>query len=119
MSFLRERPPKSPDLAELLVTLTNQRFRIDTRKFANAIDNPSLDAIGGWPDPGPATYPGPVLWLTGEDSAYVQPEHEPDMAHLFPAVERVVVPRAGHWVHADNPDATVAALLELEARTHR
>ncbi|HQZ00444.1 MAG TPA: alpha/beta fold hydrolase [Propionicimonas sp.] len=73
----------------------------------------SLPAIGGWPDPGPESYPGPVLWLTGERSDYVQPEHEAEMSRLFPRVRRVVVPGAGHWVHSDNPTATIAALLDL------
>ena len=79
----------------------------------------SLDTIGGWPDPGTAAYSGPVLWLTGERSAYVRAEHEAEMARLFSDIKRVVVPGAGHWVHADDPDATVAALFELDARTHR
>jgi pimeloyl-ACP methyl ester carboxylesterase len=71
----------------------------------------SLAEIGAWPDPGPASYPGPVLWLTGERSAYVQPRDEETMRRLFPAVERRVVPDAGHWVHADQPQAVTAALL--------
>ena len=34
------------------------------------------------------------------------------MTRLFPAVHRVVVPGAGHWVHADAGGA-IAALLDL------
>ena len=75
----------------------------------------SLVEIGGWPDVGDATYPGPVLWLTGERSDYCRPEHDAAMTRLFPQVRKVVVPGAGHWVHADAPDATVAALLDLVA----
>ncbi|MFZ0529970.1 MAG: alpha/beta fold hydrolase, partial [Propionicimonas sp.] len=73
----------------------------------------SLATIGGWPDTGDASYPGPVLWLTGERSGYVRPRHVPEMTRLFPRVRRVVVPGAGHWVHSDNPTATLAALSEL------
>lgn len=76
----------------------------------------SLADIGGWPEV-EASYSGPVLWLTGERSAYVQPEHHQQMYRLFPATEQIVVPGAGHWVHADNPVATVAALRGLAERT--
>lgn len=71
----------------------------------------SLDAVGGWPAVTQPPYPGPVLWLAGADSPYVRPEHDPEMALLFPAVRKVVVPGAGHWVHADAPDAVIGALL--------
>ncbi len=70
-----------------------------------------LPEIAGWPDPGPVTYPGPVLWLRGERSDYVRPEHEPEMRQYFPAVELQTVADAGHWVHADQPQAVIAALL--------
>ena len=73
----------------------------------------SLDAIADWPDPGPVSYPGPTLWLTGERSRYCRPEHLPTMQRLFPAVEQVVIPGAGHWVHADNPDAVIGTLVRL------
>lgn len=73
----------------------------------------SLDAIADWPDPGPVSYSGPTLWLTGERSRYCRPEHLPTMQRLFPAVQQIVVPGAGHWVHADNPDAVIDALVDL------
>lgn len=73
----------------------------------------SMAAIADWPDPGPASYPGPTLWLTGQRSRYCRPEHLPIMQRLFPAVEQVVIPDAGHWVHADNPDAVIDALIRL------
>lgn len=73
----------------------------------------SLDQIAGWPWVGDATYPGPVLWLTGQHSSYCLPEHAAAMTRLFPGTHHVVVPDAGHWVHADNPAAVVAALAGL------
>jgi pimeloyl-ACP methyl ester carboxylesterase len=76
----------------------------------------SLDAIGDWPPTTAAPYPGPVLWLLGEHSAYVGPEHATQMARLFPAVRTVEVPGAGHWVHADAPQAVIAQLLGFAER---
>lgn len=77
----------------------------------------SMPAIADWPDPGPVSYPGPTMWLTGERSRYCKPEHLPIMQRLFPAVEQVIVPGAGHWVHADNPEAVIGALTRIAELT--
>lgn len=76
-----------------------------------------LDTISAWPDPGPVTYPGPTSWVVGERSPYYRPDDLALMRRLFPAVETVVVPDAGHWVHADNPSAVVEALARLRRRS--
>lgn len=73
----------------------------------------SLAEIAGWPETGAARYGGPVRWITGGRSDYVRPEHAPAMLRLFPATRRIVVEGAGHWVHADHPEAVIAALLDL------
>ena len=58
----------------------------------------------GFPDTaGP--WPGPALFLYGEDSDYVRPEHHAAIRKLFPAAEIEGVPNAGHWLHADRPEA--------------
>ena len=72
-----------------------------------------LEEIGDWPPTGDKTYAGPVLWLTGEHSDYVRPEHSATMTRLFPAVRHQVVAGAGHWVHADQPQAVIDALLAV------
>jgi esterase len=70
----------------------------------------SLDLVADWPDLADATYPGPVLWLAGARSDYVQREYAPAMRRLFPRVQLVTVKNAGHWVHADQPDVFVRTL---------
>ena len=62
-----------------------------------------LAEMGDWPDLGTEPYPGPVLWLAGENSSYIQPEHAPVMRALFPRVQLVTVKGAGHWLHSDQP----------------
>lgn len=76
----------------------------------------SLDRIRAWPEPQRAAFEGPVGWITGARSPYVQPENVPEMTRLFPAVQRLIIPDAGHWVQADQPEAVTAALLDLLAR---
>lgn len=71
--------------------------------------------IAGFPfHPGErAAYPGPVLWLVGAQSEYVQDEDVAGMRAMFPRVRLVRVKGAGHWVHTDAPEVTVQALRRL------
>jgi len=77
-----------------------------------------LDALSGWPADqlqDVAAYDGPVLWVAGADSRYVQAKHEDAMRRLFPHTRKVVVKDAGHWVHAQQPDVVVEVLRRLAA----
>ena len=53
---------------------------------------------------------GPAVFITGETSNYVGPEAWPLIRQLFPQVESVEIPGAGHWVHADAPGAFIEAV---------
>lgn len=64
----------------------------------------SLGTLAGWPDVHGATYDGPVLWVAGARSGYVQEQYAADMERLFPRVRRVTVKGAGHWVHSEQPE---------------
>jgi pimeloyl-ACP methyl ester carboxylesterase len=68
-----------------------------------------LPTIAGWPDV-QGRFDHPVLWLAGERSHYVRPEHEPLMRALFPRTVKVEVKGAGHWVHSEQPEAFTTAL---------
>ena len=68
-----------------------------------------LGVIGGWPEIA-ASFDHPVLWLAGETSDYVRPEHEPAMRALFPRTRLATIKGAGHWVHSEQPAAFVSAL---------
>lgn len=68
-----------------------------------------LAVIGGFPTLD-ASFDRPVLWLSGERSEYVRPEHAARMRELFPRTRQVVVKGAGHWVHSEKPEAFVSAL---------
>ncbi len=68
-----------------------------------------LDVIGGFPDLD-ESFDRPVLWVAGERSPYVQPEHGETMRRLFPKVRSVTVKGAGHWVHSEQPEAFVTIL---------
>jgi pimeloyl-ACP methyl ester carboxylesterase len=103
-----------PDDDTRLFLMQNLRARPRWHWQPNlALLHASLPAVEDWPDPGAVSYPGPVRWIRGERSPYVRPEHLATMQRLFPAVVLHTVAGAGHWVHADDPAAVIAELLDL------
>jgi pimeloyl-ACP methyl ester carboxylesterase len=67
--------------------------------------------IRGFPDMAVAEpFAKPALFLVGGRSEYVQPQHHAEIRRLFPAAEIAVIPEAGHWVHAEAPEAFLAAV---------
>lgn len=100
--------PAVPDPAVRSFLLQNLRlgpapaWRIGLREIAAALPD-----IEGWDAPHGAQYAGPVLMLRGERSGYVRPEHRPAVRALFPMARFTALKGAGHWLHADAPDAFV------------
>lgn len=60
-----------------------------------------------------ATFTGPTLFLKGARSAYILPEDHPGIRRHFPKAQVVEIARAGHWLHAENPQDFLAAFLEF------
>lgn len=58
--------------------------------------------IMGWPF---ATqhYSGPVLFIKGSASDYLQTEHKPAIRQHFPNASAKIIPGCGHWLHAEKP----------------
>jgi esterase len=61
-----------------------------------------MPKIVGWPGT-EAVFDGPVLFLAGAQSHYIQPEYRAGIRALFPAARFAKIPGAGHWLHADKP----------------
>jgi pimeloyl-ACP methyl ester carboxylesterase len=77
-----------------------------------------FEAILGFPQIPPGrSFPGPTLVLGGGRSDYLRPEHRPEIERLFPAATIETIPEAGHWVHADAPEAFVAAVNRFLGRS--
>ncbi len=75
----------------------------------------AMPRIEAWD--GTASYPGPTLFIAGARSNYVKPENHQSIRALFPAARFVAIKDAGHWLHAEQPDAfaaTLAAFLRPE-----
>jgi len=58
---------------------------------------------------GDGPFNGPVLFLKGAESAYIQEKHRDRIMRLFPSAELRIIQDTGHWLHAEKAD-TFAAL---------
>ncbi len=73
----------------------------------------NMDGIVGWPDPLPATahpFSGPTLFLHGLNSHYLRDNDHAAIITLFPKAEFEGIADAGHWLHAERPRETEAAI---------
>ena len=102
-----------PDPAERAFLLQNLMIGEDAahwRLNLEAIER-GFSQIVGFPDlPAGMVYPGPALFVAGARSNYIQPEHEPAIRRLFPQAWIMRIEGAGHWVHAEQPQAFLQAV---------
>ena len=57
------------------------------------------------------TFQHPVLFIKGADSNYIRARNEPEIYAMFPQARIATIPAAGHWVHADQPQAVLEQVL--------
>ena len=55
-------------------------------------------------------YAGPTRFVRGGRSRYVTDADLPEIERLFPTADLVTIEGAGHWVHAEAPDALFEAV---------
>ncbi|MDP5135428.1 alpha/beta fold hydrolase [Rheinheimera baltica] len=73
------------------------RFNLTALKqnYSALIDGPQTDG----------QYDGPTLFIKGGESDYIQAEHRPIIAKLFPNAQAKIIQGTGHWLHAEKPAA--------------
>jgi pimeloyl-ACP methyl ester carboxylesterase len=54
----------------------------------------------------------PVVFIKGENSDYIKPEDEIQIKEIYPDARIVVLPNAGHWLHAEQPELFIKTVLE-------
>ncbi|MCC2615373.1 alpha/beta fold hydrolase [Aestuariibacter halophilus] len=50
-------------------------------------------------------YEGPTLFIKGERSDYLGPQHQADIKRRFPNSSAKIIAATGHWLHAEKPEA--------------
>lgn len=88
----------------------NRRWRLNLATLGH-----QMAEVMGFPETGTARFDGPTLFLAGGASDYVLAEHHDAIRTRFPAARIETVAGAGHWVHAERPDAVAAAVAAFLA----
>jgi pimeloyl-ACP methyl ester carboxylesterase len=106
---LRTAEPEAPIRSFLLQNLRFETappsWRIGLTEIAAAM--PEIEAFA--PPPG-ARFEGSALAMAGALSPYIRTEDHAAFRALFPSIGFVSIPRAGHWLHAENPEGFLAEL---------
>ena len=107
--------PDERTVGFLMTNLVRQGEQYDWRINLITLGT-SMHEIGSFPATLKALrYRGPVTVIDGERSDYISIDDRPLFAAHFPAARFVTIADAGHWLHADQPDAFVAAVREALA----
>ncbi len=93
-------------MQNLVVEPDGLRWRVNLSAIASNMG----ELIDFPPEVADLVYDGPALFVAGEDSDYVQPEHHAIIRDMFPAAQMAFIPGAGHQVHAEQPERFLAAV---------
>ena len=92
----------------LLQNLASENGRFFWRPNLAAIEA-AMDDLAGFPaQPETLSYRKPTLFLRGAHSSYIKEENIPLIRRLFPMARVETLADAGHWLHADQPQAFIA-----------
>ena len=53
----------------------------------------------------------PVIFIRGMKSKYILPEDEPMIKEIYPDSRIIDIPDAGHWLHAEQPELFMKAVM--------
>lgn len=70
-------------------------------------------AITGW-EAVPA-WPHPALFIRGGNSPYLDNQYREALLRQFPSAQAHIITGAGHWVHAEKPDAVLRSVRRFFA----
>ena len=73
----------------------------------------NYDRIIGWHPL--SAWPQPALFIRGELSPYLADDYREALLMQFPGARAHIVAGAGHWVHAEKPDAVLRAIRRFIA----
>jgi esterase len=109
---LRFTVPEAPIRSFLLQNLRFETappsWRIGLAEIAAA-----MPEIEDFAPPSGARFEGPALAMAGALSPYIRTEDHAAFRALFPQISFASIARAGHWLHAENPEGFLTELRDF------
>lgn len=121
LSSLQSRKEADEQLAAFIPELGTRQFLLkslgrDAHGFTWKINLPvitqHIEEVGKALDEG-TVFEGPTLFLGGANSSYIQANDLLDMKQHFPNCTWTSIPNAGHWLHAEQPQAVVTEMRKF------
>jgi pimeloyl-ACP methyl ester carboxylesterase len=121
LSSLQSRKEADDQLAAFIPELGIRQFLLkslgrDANGFAWKINlsviAEQIEEVGKALEVG-TVFDGPTLFLGGANSSYIQQQDLPDINTHFPNAEWISIPNAGHWLHAEQPQAVVSEMRKF------
>ena len=102
-AILRESLNEESTIQFLLKNLYwNEKEKLDWRFNLESIEK-NIEEVGK-EFPVDFQIQTPTLFISGQRSGYIKTEDHAEIKKNFSNVEFAVIPDAGHWVHAENPE---------------
>lgn len=73
----------------------------------------NYDAMNHWVLQEEKSFEGEALFIKGARSNYIQEEDQIAILKYFPNAKIIAIQQAGHWVHAEQPDALLDVLQQF------
>ena len=99
--------PEAGVRAFLLQNLQRQEQGFAWRANLDGLVN-AMPALMSFPSTDEDRFDRPTMFLAGMNSDYIKPAHETVIKRSFPSAETHSIADAGHWLHAEQPDAFLA-----------
>lgn len=64
-------------------------------------------------EPAHLVFKGKTVFIKGEESDYIEVDELESFRKYFPEAQMIIVPNAGHWVHADQPEVFLQLLYKI------
>ena len=88
------------------ITPNQLGFRMNLKSLTENYNNMGIEI------PKSSKYDKSVLFLRGEKSNYIRERDEQDILNIFPKAEIKTASKAGHWLHAENPEEFLKYALD-------
>ena len=95
------------------IPTTGFRWRIDLAAITAGYDELTKPIIPK------QRYEKPACFIRGEQSDYIDDGDLPLIKEVFPLAELVTIANAGHWLHADAPDAFLQVLSAFLSKNNQ